>query len=167
MIFEIASVEEGEGVNDVVLTVNYWHQEAKGRRRPNRDPDYVEEHVIIGVPDEERVPRRTALGHFVGVDGSVVMGWKINAEGDLVRIDPNEISDQIEWYVRSEEQRDALLLRPVNERALAVAEQRKTGVDVERKGGVGVERVRNRPKQRPNSLASRRRGRIAGYIGEI
>lgn len=121
MQYRIESIEPGEGDNDVIVTVAYWHGEMRGK------PDFVEDHEICNVPEPHAYPKRNYLGQYYSkVTGELASEWVLTDDGEWVprTPDPDEVV-----FEDAPPDLDGPITQPLQRRALEVAARKQRGED--------------------------------------
>lgn len=126
MIYEITSIDPGEGARDVLLTVSYWYDD---NANTNSKPDFVEHHRIISIPSQGAEPARNELGHYLRTDGSLEPAWRLQGD-EWSRWHPDPDDPNYQWISNSTDDPAAVIQSAVERRAQEVKKQGRKGQDL-------------------------------------
>lgn len=127
MIYEVVSMEPGEGDRDVLLEIHYWHDDA---RYGISAPDFIEHHLIQNVLEPKPKYKKNSAGLLQTVDGKLVPNWHVVDGQWVAGPDPAVESSLIVVENSVEDDTVSLLDSPVLRRAIEVEEKRLRGRDL-------------------------------------
>lgn len=122
MMYEVDSVEPVVNERTVLLVVRHWHRD---QDHGNKEADFVEHH-LIEFPAATLIPVRNEVGQYVRADGIFEFAWRLNANDEWERWEPEMGDPDYQWIVQ-EADRTAMVTDALSTRAKDLAKQKRKG----------------------------------------